>query len=55
MAGNVGESQVEFTVDTSLIGKPGWIDDITLFAGIAAIATVLAVYLSSRCARKLMC
>ncbi|MCP8323150.1 MAG: Ig-like domain-containing protein [Candidatus Methylarchaceae archaeon HK02M2] len=46
-AGNSKEASVSFTVNTSFIFGPGWIDDIVVLGGIAAIA-VIVIYLIIR-------
>jgi len=40
-AGNSKEAIAKFTVNTSLILGPGWIDDILVFGGITAIASLI--------------
>ena len=47
-AGNVKEESVEFIVNTSLIGSPGWTDDTIVFSAIAAIIIGLIAYLIKR-------
>ena len=47
-AGNVGEASVQFTVNTSLIGGPGWTDDIIGFSAAAIIIIAVVVYLVKR-------
>jgi hypothetical protein len=33
-------SEVDFTVNTSFIGGPGWTDDMAVFGGIGIVATI---------------
>jgi hypothetical protein len=42
IAGNSKETKVSFTVNTSLIGGPGWVDDVALF-GVTCLLTVIAL------------
>ncbi|MCP8304042.1 MAG: hypothetical protein H3Z50_01010 [archaeon] len=46
-AGNSKEAIADFTVNTSLILGPGWVDDILVFGGITVIAS-LVIYLIVR-------
>jgi len=48
MAGNSKVEQVSFTVNTSLIGGPGWVDDIAVFGGMGIIVIIGLVLLSRR-------
>ena len=43
-AGNYKEVQIMFTVNTSLFGGPGWIDDIIVFGGIGIASAIAMVY-----------
>jgi len=47
-AGNIKEESIEFIVNTSLIGSPGWTDDAIIFSAIAAIIIGLIAYLIRR-------
>jgi hypothetical protein len=40
MAGNSKVEQINFTVNTSIIGGPGWADDITVIGGISLIIVI---------------
>lgn len=41
--GNVRETQTDFSVNTSLIGGPGWVDDALFFGAISVVITLIAV------------
>ena len=43
-AGNYKEAQIKFTVNTSLIGGPGWVDDITVFGGLGIVPAIIMAY-----------
>lgn len=48
-AGNFQEAHVAFSINTSLIGNPGWVDDATVFGGMSiAIVTITGVVLLRR-------
>lgn len=47
IAGHVTEASITFTVNLSLIGGPGWIDDIIIFSA-AAIIVVVALFVLRR-------
>lgn len=46
-AGNTNEAQISFNVNTSLIGGPGWIDDLVVFGTVVAII-MLTLFLVRR-------
>jgi hypothetical protein len=41
-------SDVEFTVNTSFIGRPGWTDDIAVIGGISIVIVFLLVLIFKR-------
>jgi len=45
MAGNNQEAQIKFTVNTSLIGGPGWLDDIVVFSAIGIASTLTIAFI----------
>jgi hypothetical protein len=44
-AGNSKQTRIVFTVNTSLIGKPGWTDDIIIFSTVSIAVTIILVFL----------
>jgi hypothetical protein len=51
-AGNHKVVRIIFTINTSLIGKPGWTDDIIVFGSISLIAATIIVLLLERHVRS---
>jgi len=48
IVGNSKVEQISFTVNTSLIGGPGWIDDIAVIGGIGIITVIGLLLIISR-------
>jgi hypothetical protein len=44
-AGNYRQVRFVFSVNTSLIGKPGWTDDIIVFSSTSAVIALILVFL----------
>lgn len=46
--GNVRETQTDFSVNTSLIGGPGWVDDALFFGAVSVVIVLIAVIVLSQ-------
>ena len=52
VVGNLEVEQINFTVNTSLIGGPGWIDDIAVIGGIGITLVSLFIFLRLKTTRS---
>ena len=48
MAGNSKVEQVSFIVNTSLLGGPGWIDDLAVIGGVGIVAIIVLLLIVRR-------
>ncbi len=47
-AGNLKQARIVFVVNTSLIGEPGWTDDMIVFSTISIVVAMIVVFLMER-------